>query len=255
MNGTQTLARALDILFVLAEANTTLSVSDISEKVSIPESTTYRLLQTLEQNGIIERKTKGQIGLGMRILELARSLQHQIDRELHTIARPIMEKLTEKTMETSILAVRAGLNVTCIQIVESRRMIRFIIETGRTLPLHLGATGKAILAFESRKVIEQVLQLIALEDMQAHLLEELHQVRQMGYCSTVGEVDQDIFGVAAPIFDENDRVVASVTVVGPAVRLEGDRKRAVIQDVLQAAADISVQLKKISPINNLQKER
>ncbi|WP_018130492.1 IclR family transcriptional regulator [Effusibacillus pohliae] len=254
MNGTQTLARALDILFVLAEADMTLSVSDISEKVSIPESTTYRLLQTLEQNGIIERKSKGQIGLGMRILELARSLQHQIDRELHTIARPIMEKLTEKTSETSILAVRAGLNVTCIQMVESRRMIRFVIETGRTLPLHLGATGKAILAFESRKVIEQVVQSLSEEEKQ-HLLEELRQVREMGYCNTVGEVDPDIFGAAAPIFDEYDRVVASVTVAGPAARLAGDRKRAVIQEVVQAADDISAQLQQIAPIKNLQTER
>src|SRR5690606_19846761 len=58
-NGTQTLARALDILFALAEAESTLSVSEIAERVSIPESTTYRLLQTLEQNGVVERRAKG----------------------------------------------------------------------------------------------------------------------------------------------------------------------------------------------------
>ena len=44
----------------------------------------------------------------MRILDLARSLQQQMDRELITIARPIMEELTERVNETSILCVRSA---------------------------------------------------------------------------------------------------------------------------------------------------
>jgi DNA-binding IclR family transcriptional regulator len=74
------------------------------------------LLQTnIGTKRVIERKSKGQIGLGMRILEPTKSPQHQINRKLHTLVQLIMEKLTEKTMETSVLAVRARLNVTCIQ--------------------------------------------------------------------------------------------------------------------------------------------
>ena len=96
-NSTQTLKRGLDILFVLAEAGTTLSVSEIAEKVNIPESTAYRLLQTLEKLGVVERREKGRIGLGMKILYLANSLAKQIDLRLNEIAKPIMKKLTEET--------------------------------------------------------------------------------------------------------------------------------------------------------------
>ncbi len=63
MNGTQTLGRAIDILFVLAESGTTLTVSEIAEKVGIPDSTAYRFIQTLIKNGFVERKGRGQIGL------------------------------------------------------------------------------------------------------------------------------------------------------------------------------------------------
>ena len=108
MDQTQTVGRALDILFVLAEAETTLTVSEISEKVPLPESTAYRLIKTLELNGVVERKSRGQISLGMRIMDLARSLHQQIDRDLLTIARPIMQELTEKLNETSLLVVRRG---------------------------------------------------------------------------------------------------------------------------------------------------
>lgn len=106
MNGIQTLSRALDILFALSEVSGTLTVSEIAQKVSIPESTTYRFLQTLEQNGIVERRGKNQIGLGLRILDLARSLNMQFQRDLLPLALPIMEELTEAVQETSVLFVR-----------------------------------------------------------------------------------------------------------------------------------------------------
>lgn len=143
--------KALDILFVLGEAETPLSVSEIAQRASIPESTVYRLLQTLENNGIIERKSKGQITLGLRILELARSLTQQMDRYLNVIARPIMEKITEKTNETSILAVRSGIEVICIESIASSRLIRFAIENGRLLPLHRGHLEKLFSHMKMKK--------------------------------------------------------------------------------------------------------
>jgi DNA-binding IclR family transcriptional regulator len=157
MNGNQTLSRALDIIFTLAESPSTLTVTQIAEKVSIPESTAYRFIQILEQNGIVDRKKKGEIALGLRILDLARSLHQQIDRKLLELSRPLMEKLSETTGETIVLAIRSGMYAVCISSMESRRLIRVVIENGRTLPLHTGATGKAILAHESPKIVDQVL--------------------------------------------------------------------------------------------------
>jgi len=247
-NGTQTLARALDILFALAEAESTLSVSEIAERVSIPESTTYRLLQTLEQNGVVERRAKGQIGLGLRILDLARSLYQQIDRELYVIARPIMESIAEKTDETTILTVRTGTNVICIQQVESRRLIRFAIENGRILPLHLGASGKAILAYETERVLDQVLKRMEDPRQKEALLENLERIRRQGYCLTVGEVDPDVFGIAAPIFDGYRRVVASLTIAGPSERLHPGTGEMMIRSVVEATREISRKLARVSAV-------
>ncbi|MEW9033539.1 MAG: IclR family transcriptional regulator [Planifilum fimeticola] len=247
-NGTQTLGRALDILFALAEAESTLSVSEIAERVSIPESTTYRLLQTLEQNGVVERRGKGQIGLGLRILDLARSLYQQIDRELYVIARPIMESIAEKTDETTILTVRTGTNVICIQQVESRRWIRFAIENGRILPLHLGASGKAILAYETERVLDQVLKRMEDPREKEKLQKELERIRQRGYSLTVGEVDPDVFGIAAPIFDGYQRIVASLTIAGPSERLHPERSEMMVRSVVEATREISQKLARISAV-------
>ncbi|KIL36861.1 hypothetical protein SD71_05545 [Cohnella kolymensis] len=239
MNGTQTLGRAIDILFVLAESRTTLTVSDIAEKVSIPESTAYRFIQTLIKNGFVERKGRGRIGLGLRIFDLARSLSLQIERELLAIARPVMEELTNRTNETTVLFIRSGSKAICIEHVTSRRLIRMSIENGRVLPLHSGASGKTLLAFENEKVAGELL--IALEpDCKRRPLEkQLAEIRDTGYCLTLGEVDIDAFAIAAPIFDTQHRIAASLSVAGPIHRLNEDNRAPIIEALKAAALQIS----------------
>lgn len=247
MKGTQTLERALDILFVLAEEGGTLSVTEIAQKVAIPESTAYRLLQTLDRNGIIERRGKGNIGLGLRILDLARNLNNQIEQQLSVLSKPIMEKLAEETGETIVLFVRTGIKVICIQNVPGSYLVRFVVENGKTFALNEGATGKSILAFENSKVKDQVLRSLSKEEAEK-LAKELEVIRQNGYSSTFSEVDEGIFGIAAPIYDNLNRVIASVTVVGPNVRINNEETTYLIKKVMQAAKDISKQLECISNV-------
>ncbi|RKP45864.1 IclR family transcriptional regulator [Cohnella endophytica] len=242
MNGTQTLGRAIDILFVLAESRTMMTVSEIAEKVAIPESTAYRFIQTLIKNGFVERKGRGQIGLGLRIFDLARSLSSQIERELLGIARPLMEELTNKTNETTVLFIRTGTKAICIEHVTSRRLIRLSIENGRVLPLHSGASGKTLLAYESEKTIGELLESFDIGTNQEALRSQLEGIREAGYCLTLGEVDIDAFAIAAPIFDTQNRLAASLSVAGPLHRLNEENKPSIIEALKETAAQISQKL-------------
>ncbi|GIO59962.1 IclR family transcriptional regulator [Paenibacillus cineris] len=242
MNGTQTLNRALDILFALSEAPDTLTVSEIAEKVSIPESTTYRFLQTLEQNGIVERRGKSQIGLGLRILDLARRLSHQMHRELLPLALPIMEKLTAQTQETSILFVRTGLDCVCVQNVRSQALLQFAVENGRVLPLTSGASGKCILAYENERIIHRVVDTLGTETDKEALLIELEEIRKKGYSITHGEVDPDIYAIAAPIRDAHGLIVASLSTCGPYFRSNPMYDQRIISLTLDAASQLSRRL-------------
>ncbi|WP_246096460.1 IclR family transcriptional regulator [Paenibacillus sinopodophylli] len=244
MNGTQTLSRALDILFALAEADGTLTVSDIAQKVSIPESSTYRFLQTLEQNGIVERRGKGQIGLGMRILDLARSLSEQVHRELVPLALPVMEELTKETNETSLLFIRSGTNAISIQTIRSKALIQYSAENGRILPLYLGASGKAILAYESEKIVHNVLDKWSPDLSKDLLLSELSSIREQGYALTQGEIDPDVFAVGAPVFDSRGALVASLSIAGPKYRFDDVLRQLSIDAVQHAAEQVSRKLGK-----------
>ncbi|MBB6675402.1 IclR family transcriptional regulator [Cohnella nanjingensis] len=237
MNGTQTLSRALDILFALSEAEGTLSVSEISEKVSIPESTTYRFLQTLEQNGIVERRGKRQIALGLRILDLARSLNQQMQKDLLSLSLPLMERLTAETAETTALFVRTGSDVICIQNVRSKGLIQFAIENGRILPLHSGASGKSLLAFESEKLLARTVAAVANAAERRALEAELQTIRAQGYSLTKGEVDPDVFAISAPVFGAQGLAIASLSIAGPSFRCDEAGERRMIAQ-LRTATDL-----------------
>ncbi|MCO7124300.1 IclR family transcriptional regulator [Sporolactobacillus shoreicorticis] len=241
MKGTQSLERALDILFVLGEAGGTLSVTDIAEKVSIPESSAYRLLQTLERNGIIERKGQGQIGLGLRIFDLAKSLNNQTEQQLSAIAKPYMKELVQETKETAVLFVRAGVNVISIQSIPGSFLVRFVAEDGKSFPMQNGASGKSILAFETDRVVKQILD--TLDPQEAQILSnELKKIRENGYSTTNSEVDAGIVGIAAPIFDYKHNVIASLTIAGPGNRIKESNYNLFIEKVVQAAKEITKQL-------------
>ncbi|MBE1552993.1 IclR family transcriptional regulator [Sporosarcina limicola] len=242
MRGSQTLERGLDILFVLTEAGRTLTVPEIAEKVSLPESTTYRFIQTLEQNGIVERKGQGQIGLGFRILDMARGLTQQIDYQLNIIAHPFMESLTNKTGETTVLAVRTGLNVVVIQRIESAHFIRMAVDEGKNLPLLEGASGKALLPFENQKVIEQTLTHLKNPKKIADLASQLNAIRGKGFVITKGEVDKDVIGIGAPIFNRFNQVIASLTIAGPSFRISKEQSELFAKELLITARKITEQL-------------
>ena len=242
LKGSQTLTRGLDILFVLTEAGGTLTVPEIAEKVSLPESTTYRFIQTLEHNGVVERKGQGQIGLGFKMLNMARSLTQQTDYQLSVIARPFMESLAEKTGETTVLAVRTGLNVVVIQKVESSHLIRMAVKEGKQLPLFEGASGKALLAFENQQVIEQTLSHLKNPLKENKLATQLEEIVQQGYIVTVGEVDQDVIGIGAPIFNSFNQVIASLIIAGPSIRMVEERRPYFVKELMMTTRKIAEQL-------------
>ncbi|MFD2131746.1 IclR family transcriptional regulator [Pseudogracilibacillus auburnensis] len=240
MSQIKTLNRALDILFILTEAEGPLTVTEIAEKTAVPESTTYRLIQSLEKKGVIHRHS-GQISLGMRILDMAKTIYEQIDQDLLTHAQPIMEELTNKIDETSILVVRRGNIGVTVHHVDGSHLIGFVVRNGRTHPLHLGASGKAILAFETQKYINRFITEI---DVKHHekLIKDLAQIRDDGYVKTTGEVDSDIVGISAPVFDRINRITASISIVGPKDRFNEQVTEKTMNAVIGSAKKLTQKL-------------
>ncbi len=218
MNQSHTLTKALDILNLLAQYSDGLTVEKISSLLSIPASTTYRLIQTLDSYEFTTHISRGTITLGSGLLALCRKVNMDYENQLCEIALPIMNNLTELTNETSILHIRSGIYTTCLTTVPSKSMIRFVAESRRFLPISLGCSGIAILAFESQSYISSILEKLE-PSTHNELLAKISFTQQNGYYLSHHEYDQDTLGIGVPIFNKDKKIYASLSIVGPEFRM------------------------------------
>ena len=244
--GTQVLERLAAVLTALAEAPGPLTAAELAERAALPASTTYRLVQGLERHGLLMREGRGEVAIGLRVLELARLVEDRLDATLVEPARPVMRRLTASHGETAILTALAGTSAIGIASVESRQPVRLSYSRWRSTPAHRGASGKILLAFADDRARERVLAGLGPEDDPEALERELDAVRAAGHVLTHGELDEGVSGVAAPVLDARGRLAAGLTLVGPTARVTAE-SGAVTAAVVAAAAEISSRIGEGAP--------
>jgi DNA-binding IclR family transcriptional regulator len=244
--GTRVLDRSLAMLFELGDADRPLPITELARLADLPSSTAYRLVDELEGHGLIERDDGG-LGLGLRLLELARRIEDRLAPSLLEPARGIMRGLAREHDETVLLTAPAGRFAIGLDAVEPPRPVRLSLGRWRVAPMHLGASGKILLAFLPSRAAERVLAAID-HDVTAsgqpveveRLRRELAQVRDRGVAVTHGELDQGVSGVAAPVLAARGRPVAGLTLAGPTDRIsaQADNLSGAVREAARAIEQV-----------------
>jgi DNA-binding IclR family transcriptional regulator len=245
-SGLQSVSRALRSLELIAEAGE-LGVSELGRRLGVHKATASRLAATLAERGLIERDPlNDRYRLGFGLIRLAGAAMAGLD--LVRTARPIIEDLAERTRETVNLGVLSGDEVIYTDQASGARSIVSVNWVGRRTPLHATASGKALLAYLGPEEQDRLL---------AHpmprctprtvtdpgaLREQLAEVRQRGYASTYEELEEGLNAVAAPVLRADRRVVASLSVSGPAFRLRRVDVPAAGKLAVEAATTVSRRL-------------
>lgn len=201
-----------------------VGVSDLSRSMELPKSTVQRALLALQELGWVEQEPGGS-RRWVQTTKLLALASRGGGLTLRERAMPVMRLLSERTDENVHLSVRNGLNVVIIDKLESSKTVRPFDPLGVVAPIHASSTGKAILAWSSPELVEQVItQGLAgytgrtLVDADA-LRRELRTIRRAGYAVNRGEWRDDVRGVAAPIVDADGLAQAAISVAVPAHRL------------------------------------
>lgn len=248
-NSVQSLDRMIQILEELALHRDGCGVTTLSNLTGLHKSTVHRLLNTLMSRGyILKNSENDKYSLGMRILYLSSAILDRMD--IRTVAKPFLEELCRSTDEVIHLSTLDGTEAVYIDKVESpNKSVRMYSQIGKRVPLHCTGVGKILLAWLPDKDVEYLLGLKGMyaytkntitniEDMKKHLAE----IRKKGYAFDELEHEEEIRCVAAPIFDMSGKVVASVSVSGPVMRVTLDRMPQLTEEVLKTAKKISYQL-------------
>lgn len=241
--GVQSLERALDILEVLGRSEGELGISEIGHSVGLANGTVHRLLSTLARRGYARQVAESRkYTLGPRAITLASSSRER----LGPLARPFLRELMEVSRESANLAALDRNSVVYIEQVSAPRMVRMFTEPGSRLPAHASATGKVLLAFQPPEAVRAVLGRGGLArytprtitDME-RLLSELEAIRERGYATDHEEIEEGVRCVAAPVSGAEGRVVAAISVSGPAGRLDEDRLREIVPEIQRIASELS----------------
>lgn len=241
-----TLHDGLRLLEHLANANGPQALTHIAVALGMGNSKAHRLLQTLkEQNYVFQMEDSRHYQASIKLWTLGSGVLRQAG--LRAVAASEMQRIMEATGESVHLSVLEGSEIVYVHKVESTNPVRAYSQIGGRMPAHRVATGKAILAFLSRKSLCTQLDALLLgnsitQKEHAGLLKEVETIRSKGYAINRGGWNTDVYGVAAPILDRSGQVLAALGVSGPAHRFKPRRLLAFAEEVRQGAALISGQL-------------
>ena len=222
----QVIERMFSLIDVLASREEAISLKEISEKTGLHPSTTHRILNDLTIGRFVDRPEAGSYRLGMRLLELGNLVKGRLnvrDAALHP-----MRELHKQIQQPVNLSMRQGDEIVYIERAYSERSgMQVVRAIGGRAPLHLTSTGKLFLAADDPQRVRayatrtglsghtrnSITQLPALE-------RELSKARQYGVARDNEELELGVRCMAAGIYDDQDKLIAGLSISAPADRLD-----------------------------------
>jgi DNA-binding IclR family transcriptional regulator len=236
-NGVQTVDRALRLLQAFESPEQVLGVTELAGALGVHKSTASRLAGTLAARGFLERPPGSEsFRLGPELGRLG--LLALQGRDLVDLARPSMERLADETGETVNLAVLEGEEAVNVAQADGRHIVGVGSWAGRRTALHCTANGKVLLAFSPIPVLPRQLESFTPRTIRrvGELEQEIALVRRAGYATNVGELEEGLHAVAAPVLDSAQRCHAALSVSGPSYRMS-EKALAALGERCRRAAD------------------
>ena len=241
--------RILAIIESFTPENSTLTLQEIADRIELPKSTAFRIVQSLEGAGYLVRLENQKYCLSFRFTRLAGLVRSTLG--IREIARPVMTELAEGSKETVSIHTVNGQNRICIDaLATALSSLRNVVQPGEQVPLMSGSASKVLMSHMPKAQLSSMLGSIARRSKrtQAAMLAELAIVKRQGYAVSHGERLLGLSAISAPIKDANDEEHYCLSVGGPTVRMqanEGD----LVKQVVKAAAAISRQFGGRAPDN------
>jgi IclR family acetate operon transcriptional repressor len=216
--------RAIDVLDVIKTSGGAAGVSEISQEVGLAKSTVHRILVALSNKGVVHKDGDTELySFGHKVFEFAFAASQYQD--IVSLVIPYLEELRDRLDETAALALKIGLKYIYVAQVPSLHEYRVNPVLGIQYPLHWSGTGKAILAFVSDDELEKCLGVVPFLRSTARtvadpamLLEQLKEIRRVGYSISFGERSEGAAAIASPIRDRRGLAQAAISIVGPELR-------------------------------------
>jgi len=195
------LARGLEVLACFRSGDTLLGNGDLAERCRLPKSTVSRLSQTLARLGYLRYvDDAAKYRLGGSTLALGSAMLSGM--AIRQMARPMMQEVADFSQAVVALGIRVGLGVIYIEVCRNKAALTLSLDVGSWVPLGTTAIGRACLAAADDDERRDLMAELRAADpaswprRKRALEAAIEQHRKLGCCSSFGEWQPDVAGIA-----------------------------------------------------------
>lgn len=239
-----TVAKALSLLDYFSDSEPEIGLSELARRSGVDKATVHRMLLVMCDYGILEKRGTAKLyRLGAGVLRLARVRETAFP--VTSIYQQSLDVLSAEIGETAHASLVSGRALATIGVSESNRGSRVSLVAGEILPMHSTASGMVVLAFSKPEVVDRALAepLTAktsrtITDVSV-LRARLAEVRLTGFAEADQTNEEDVYGIAVPIFGPEGLPAGAVAVATPAHRVTNEARHQTILALFREAEKIN----------------
>lgn len=242
----RSVVKALEVLELFSSLDGGFTATEIAQALRLSQGSLYPILHALEIGGYLNRDSSKRYRLGYKFLQKANLVLQQSD--VQRVAKPFLKNLATKLKVNVHLGILYGGKVLYLWRETGSETVIISEIIGWQEPAYCTALGKILLSSLSDDELEEYLAKEKLVPFTNYtiteatkLRNELAMVQTRGYAISDEEAHEGVVGLAAPVRDFRQKIIAGVSISVPKARFEGE-KETLIQAVTAAAAAISKRL-------------
>lgn len=239
----QSVGKALAILelFTLKPA---WGITEISDEMKYPTSTTHRIMITLEEAGYVyqENTTKKYY---LTIKPYLIGSKTEIVSQLENRGQSVIQLLAQEINESVNISIAQGIYAVTVLKANPERQFSAVPNIGDKRQVHATSVGKCLLAHNSNGCFDQLMN--SKESLKAYtaktiinrslLVEALQEIKEQGYAVDREEVEEGLTCFGAPIFDEMNHCMAAISISVPTFRIKNEER--FVGKVVETASEIA----------------
>lgn len=242
--GTTSADRVADVVVLFTTTRQPLRVTDVARTLGLSKAVVHRILQSLTSRSLL-RQVPGRAEYVLGPALDAPASAASGPGALRAASTLILRQLRDQTGETTTLSALLGRERVYVDQRLGRREVTMEVDLGQRLPLHSGASSKAILAFLPGQEIEEAMRQLQAQqpgrDLDGYRT-ALAEIHRRGYAISRNERATGAVSVAAPVFGPDRDVLGSISSSGPMFRYEDGPQAAHTRLVVGAARAITAAL-------------
>jgi DNA-binding IclR family transcriptional regulator len=242
----QSAEKLLSLMEAMSTLEEPIRLQDLASRLEMNASTVLRFLAPLQRRGYVAQIAEsGRYYLTFKLCGLAHNVSSRLN--IRNIAIPFMRSLVQIFKESANLSIESDMSVMYIEVVSGpSKTLMTLQRIGHIAPMHCTGVGKLFLLEYSRQKIDQLIAVKGLERFTNNTITEkselfrlLEEIRRLGYAFDNEECEEGARCIAAPLRDFSGRIVAGISVSGPATRMTDAHIHTHLPFLLEIAEQIS----------------